>query len=182
MERVSTETVPTRPRHRWSLLGFVLTLSLLLGACSVVVEPEQGSSRDARFDDVITQFAPTRGAGSDYFVGEDVYFRFSAGRDGYLTLVSIDPDGRADVLVRNAFVRGRASYTIPNPNGATVFTLVPPRGQQEVRAIYTSQPTDASVVYRRNARFNTYDEIIVSDIETSQGSVRDVARTFFFIR
>ena len=177
MERVSTY-----PRHRWSLLGFVLTLSLLLGACSVVVEPDRGTSGDVRFDEVITQFAPTRGAGSDYFVGDDVYFRFSAKQDGYLTLVSIDPDGRADVLVRNAFVRGRAVYTIPNRNGAATFTLVPPRGQQEVRAIYTSQPTDASVVYRRNARFNSYDDIIVSDIQTSQSSVRDVVRTFFFIR
>ncbi|WP_027481451.1 DUF4384 domain-containing protein [Deinococcus pimensis] len=151
-------------------------LSLGLGACTVSVRP--GVSVNVSQANLVTNFQPDRGEGSTYFVGERIRFNLSTARDGYVTVVSLDPDGRGDVLLNNAFVRAGTS-TIGADNR---FQITPPRGVQRVRVIFTTERPSSTLVFRgqySRGEWNTYTESYVRPYGVEQ---RDVYETFFYIR
>lgn len=158
----------------------LLTLgALALSACTVTVRP--GTSVTASSNNLIADLRPDRGEGSTYFVGESVRFRFATRAAGYVTLVSLDPDGYGDVLVRNVYVPA-GTTVFPRPGDAFTFDLAPPRGVQRVRAIFTTNRTSAQIVfsgrYDQNG-WRTYTDAYLEPVGSSQ---RDVAETFFYIR
>ncbi|PYE55173.1 DUF4384 domain-containing protein [Deinococcus yavapaiensis] len=158
----------------------LLTLgALALSACTVAVRP--GVSVTASSSNLIADLQPDRGEGSTYFVGERVRFRFTTRASGYVTLVSLDPDGYGNVLVRDTYVPAGTTL-FPRPSDAFTFDLTPPRGVQRVRAIFTTNRATAQIVfsgrYDQNG-WRTYTDTYLQPVGASQ---RDVAETFFTIR
>ncbi len=167
------------------VLGLGLGLVLLLTSCAVYVSPGSVRARGTvRFgievSDVIQVFEPTRGAGSGYFVGENVSFRVLTTQDGYLALTALDPDGRVYTFARNVYVRGGQTNIVSGPDDGSVFSLLPPRGLQRVRASFTPRPTSGRVVYRGTSGEGRWTQSIVTEV--SDYDVRDIAETQFYIQ
>lgn len=131
---------------------------------------------------IITDFRPDRGEGASYRVGERVRFVFRAQQAGYLTLVSLDPDGYGSVLARNLYVPA-GTTVLPRGSDGVTLDLAPPRGLQRVRAIFTTvRPTSDLVFssgrYDRNGWNTTTDSYLRPYGERQ----RDVQETYFLIR
>ena len=132
-------------------LLLVLTLSLTLGACTFYVSPRPGASVTVRplpsasapdivvtETAVVTDFAPTRGEGSVYALGESISFRLRTTGSGYVTLTATGPDGSSSVFAQNVYVAGGADTTLPTPQERVTYTLTPPRGLQRVTLAFSS--------------------------------------------
>lgn len=167
------------------LVGLGLGLFILLTSCAVYVSPSAVTARGRiRFgievSDVIRVFEPARGAGSTYYVGENVSFRVLTARDGYLTLTALDPDGRVYTFARNLYVRGGQFTVISGPDDSSVFSLVPPRGLQRVRAAFTPGRTSGRITYSGISDEGPWTQSIVTEVRDYD--VRDIAETYFYIR
>ena len=169
-----------------SKLAVLVTLALLLGACTVTFVPDSSVSVNARvgfgidLNNVIGVFEPTRGSGAVYSLNDTISFRVRANRSGYVTLTAIDPDGTVYPIIRNVFVGAGETRIIPNSSDGVQFNLAPPRGLHRVRASFTLRPTDISrVVYRGVITEDRWTNSIVSDV--SPYEVRDIVQTRFFI-
>ena len=79
-------------------LGFFL---LLLVGCAPQVGFGDKERREWGLQPVISDFAPDRGEGAKYRLRERVFFSFTLSQPGYVTLVTMDPDGTTVVLERN---------------------------------------------------------------------------------
>ena len=134
-------------------LLLVLTLTSVLGGCTFYVDPEPGASvrvrpvPEARVSQpeiivteapLITDFAPTRGAGSVYGLGEAISFRVRSTESGYATLTATGPDGNTSVFARGVYLQGGADVYLPTPAEGVSYTLAPPRGLQRVTLTLTS--------------------------------------------
>ncbi len=166
-------------------LFLALSLGLLLTSCAVYVSPGSvGTRGTVRFgievSDVIRVFEPARGAGAGYFVGENISFRVFTTQDGYLTLTALDPDGAVYTFARNVYVRGGRTNLVSGPDDGSVFSLLPPRGLQRVRASFTPRPTSGRVTYRGALGEGRWTQSIVTEV--SDYDVRDIAETQFYIQ
>lgn len=134
-------------------LLLALTLSTALGACTFYVNPRPGTSVTVRplpsapppevvvtETPVVAEFAPTRGAGSVYALGDSISFRVRTTASGYATLTATGPDGAASVLARDVYVAGGTDTTFPTPGERVTYTLAPPRGLQRVTLSFSSTP------------------------------------------
>ncbi|MBB6099956.1 hypothetical protein HNR42_003416 [Deinobacterium chartae] len=155
--------------------------SLLLGACSVTVSPGTTRATVAPAGVLISSFTPDRGTGSTYYVGENVSFRFSANRPGYLTLVSLDPDGFSNVLVSNAYVSAGTTVFPTRAQGVN-FTVQPPRGMQRVRAIFTTTQQSSNVVLSGRYDSRGWENVTTVYVNPYPVNARDVRETYFYIR
>ena len=86
-----------------------------------------------------------------YFVGDYVKFVVSAERDCYVTLITVDSEGRMALLLPNrwqksAFVRAEKELTIPSKEMGFRFPIKPPAGETIVKAIATFSPLRLSGV------------------------------------
>ena len=129
----------------------VLTLGLTLGACTFYVNPRPGTSVTVRplpsapapdivvtQTPVVTDFAPTRGEGSVYALGDAISFRVRTTESGYVTLTATGPDGSSSVFAQNVYVAGGVDTTLPTPEERVTYTLTPPRGLQQVTLSFSS--------------------------------------------
>lgn len=154
----------------------IVPLALILSAC-VTILPRPHSIRtplpgridpddpwvDITSDDLITSFAPTKGRGATYHVGEPIFFWISTLRSGYVTLTGIDPTGRAYVLARNLPVTGGHFNFIPGAH--KLFLAKPPLGFHRVRALYHDGVTNvARVTYRGIFGEGSWRLTIMNDI------------------
>ena len=166
-------------------------LALLVSACTVTVVPGEGTTVRTRvsgqvtfgidLSDVILEFAPTRGRGATYYVGETISFRVRSDRDGYVTLTAIDPDGSVYVFARNIWIEGGYAQEISGTSPRTEFLLTPPRGYHRVRASFTPSRTDEGrVSYRGRSGVDAWTNSIA--VELRPYDVRDVAETSFYLR
>lgn len=101
--------------------------------------------------DIAVRFWAERGAGErvdpargGLRVGDTVRFRFTADRDGYLTLVNIQADGEVIVLYPNDFhpdnaVRKGQVYTVPGDDDGFEITVGEPAGIETVTAFFTTK-------------------------------------------
>ena len=175
------------PRIRSSLrAAAAVAVLLLLSACTVTFLPGETEVRTRgrvtfgfELDPVIRSFAPARGEGSTYRVGEAIAFDIRTDRDGYVTLSAIDPDGDVYVFARDLYVRA-GTTRITGPSSRTEFALVPPRGLHRVRASFTDAPTRGRVTYRGVAGGDAWTATIRTDIRPAQ--VRAVEETHFYLR
>ena len=134
-------------------LLLALTLSATLGACTFYVNPRPGTSVTVQplpgspppevvvtDTPVVAEFAPTRGAGSVYALGETISFRVRTTQSGFVTLTATGPDGAASVLAQSVYVAGGTETTFPTPGERVTYTLAPPRGLQRVTLSFSSLP------------------------------------------
>lgn len=133
-------------KQSWFTFALV-ALSFTLGSCTFYVNPEPSTSvqvrpvPEARVSQpeiivtdapVISDFAPTRGAGSVYGLGESISFRVRSTQSGYATLTATGPDGVASVVDRSIYIQGGADVYLPTPGARSEYILAPPRGLQRV--------------------------------------------------
>lgn len=129
---------------------FLLVPILMLGACAFYVTPKPSATVQVRpipnvsrpeivaTDLVeISEFAPTRGAGSVYSLGESISFQIRTSRGGYLTLTAYGPDGTASVLSQGMYVPAGTSF-LPTAESGVTYDLAPPRGLHRVTASFSS--------------------------------------------
>ena len=171
-------------------LAAVTALILALGGCTIYLADGETTVRSSirgritfgvPLDDVITYFAPTRGAGASYRVGEQIAFDIRTTTDGYVTLTSIDPDGFVHTFVRNVYVRGGVRQTIEGPDRRHIFVVDPPRGTLRIRASFTGQRTDPSRVrYQGQRGEEAWTQSISVDVRDYD--TRDVVETHIFVR
>lgn len=154
------------------LLGILL--AGLLSACTVTLEGVTVSYR-LDFTPAILRFEPDRGAGATYYVGEEVRFFLTLADPGWISLVTIDPDGRTYEFDR--FYLGRGTHVLPP--GAYRYTVTPPRGLQRVRAIYTDTHPGS---LRLEGVYTDWDARLRVYLETSGARRYQVAETYFYIR
>ncbi len=125
-------------------------LAASLSACAFYVTPQPSTSVRVRPipspsepDVVVTNvseisaFAPTRGEGSVYNLGESISFEVRTGGSGYLTLTAYGPDGTASVLSQGMYVPGGTSF-LPTAESGVSYDLAPPRGLHRVTATFSS--------------------------------------------
>ena len=167
------------------LTAFLLALLLgSLSACSVYVTPDDGVGRvgyGIELGEVMTGFAPGRGEGATYYVGETITFLVRSREAGYLTLTAIDPDGLVYVFARNIPI-GHGTNRVSGPNARTTFALTPPRGLHRVRASFSPLPTDPARVVYQGVGEELWTRSIVTDLEGFPVRERDIARTSFVLR
>ncbi len=134
------------------MIRFFLTAALAasLSACAFYVTPQPSTSvrvrplpspskPDVVVNNVseISAFAPTRGEGSVYNLGESISFEVRTSGSGYLTLTAYGPDGTASVLSQGMFVPGGTSF-LPTAESGVSYDLAPPRGLHRVTASFSS--------------------------------------------
>ncbi|MER3480873.1 MAG: hypothetical protein C4327_10440 [Meiothermus sp.] len=170
-----------QPGRNFQLLSLIL-LALPLSACTIGIRPgtvSVGVGFGVELSPVITQFRPDRGEGSYYRVGESVRFVITLNRPGYITLVGVDPDGRAYEFDR--FYLNPGTYTLPLASRQVQYTLTYPLGLQQVRAIYTNTPTPGSVRFEGRIYSDGLNSRTSSYLQLSGAQVRDVSDTYFYI-
>jgi hypothetical protein len=155
-------------------------LALLLGGCTLYVRPaafELGFG--VVLTPVITQFQPLQGPGAVYYAGQPVQFLIHLTEPGYVTLVAVDPGGRAyefDQLYLNA-----GTHILPPPGASYQYTVTPPTGRELVRAIYTNTPYPPGVRFSGRIYINGLNAQTSLYLRASGASIRDVADTYFYI-
>jgi len=82
---------------------------------------------------------------TDFMLGETISFTVTSGREGYLTIVDLAPDGTVTVIFPNDLVSDNKVYpgrtlTIPTAEMNLQFTAVEPAGRGVVRALVTERP------------------------------------------
>ncbi len=162
---------------RWLLL---LVLAGCVPSLKVGITPEQ---RDAwGLQKVISGFAPDRGEGSKYKVGEVVFFKFTLSQPGYVTLITIDPDTTTAVLERNVRVLA-GPQTFPRKTDVTdagqgTYKVFPPTGVSRFRLIFSDTPTTRNLVSSSDGEkidpeeLNNRTEALIASAK-----VRDVVET-----
>lgn len=131
-------------------LFLAAALAATLSACAFYVTPQPSTSvrvrpipSPSKPDVVVTNvseistFAPTRGEGSVYNLGESISFEVRTSGSGYLTLTAYGPDGTASVLSQGMYVPGGTSF-LPTAESGVSYDLAPPRGLHRVTASFSS--------------------------------------------
>ena len=148
------------------LLLAVLTLGLGTGLSSCTLQTERpnlGLNTSQR--NLIAGIVPDRGEGAAYRQGDEVRLRVSVREPGYLTLVARQPDGSAQVLVRDVYV-DRGTTVFPRAGDRVTYNVDAPNGLQVVRAIFT--------------RIRAGGGLAVDGAALTQAD-RDVQETYFYI-
>lgn len=158
-------------------------LATVLAGCTIVFEAYDDTSARPGIvapSGLIRQFAPTRGAGSTYRVGDFISFQVRTAEDGYLTLTAIDPDGSVYVFARNLFVRAGRTEVIDGLSPRQRFVITPPPGLHRVSAHFTPSRTSERVEFRGVAGYDSWQSQIRIELQPFPRS--DVVETRFFVR
>ena len=159
------------------LLG---SLALGLSACTVSVRSNQGLGYSD--SNLIANIRPDRGEGSSYAVGSNVSFLLTTRTAGYVTLVSLDPDGYGNVLVRGAYVNAGTTSFPRAQDGAGSFSVAPPRGLQRVRAIFTRARPSTDLYFQGSYDQGRWNDVTNNYVQSYSATDRDVQETYFYIR
>jgi Domain of unknown function (DUF4384) len=154
----------------------LLFLGLTLTACAPsVLERSRFGGQE-----IITNFQPDRGQGASYKVGELVKLSFTLLQDGYITLVSMDPDTTTGEVERSIAVKA-GNNALPRTNDVNAtgakaaYKIFPPTGTQRVILLFTDIPISKTVRFEGkldedalSAKINAY---------FGQAKTRDVSET-----
>jgi hypothetical protein len=179
--------------RRIILVAGLGALALVLASCRLTVSPGVSVSTSLSIgtgsSGLIRSFTPTRGTGSTYFIGQDIQFRINLGGSGYLTVVVRDPSGIvSQIYPAPGFFDpprlGPGTYTLPLPSSGYRYTVGPPTGYHEVRAILTPEWPGASsrVSFRGYFSSDGFANSLSVYISPYPRSRTDIATTYFFAR
>lgn len=155
-------------------------LALGLSACTVSVRPNLGLGYTT--SNLIASLQPDRGEGSTYAVGSTVRFLITTRAAGYVTLVSLDPNGNSNVLVRSAPVNAGTTSFPRVQDGAASFSVAPPRGFQRVRAIFTRARPSTDLYFQGTYSEGRWNDATTVYVQGYAPADRDVQETFFTIQ
>lgn len=160
--------------------------ALALGACTLTVQSDSAPAQTTttvstglslrlgvRVADIITRFEPTRGTGANYAPGENIQFRITVTRPGYVTLAIFNPDGDVyDERLRNIPVEA-GTNVIPRE---VRLTAAAPRGRSYVRAYFT--PAPGTVSFSGRYTRESWDARTRVYLGSYPETARDVADTY----
>jgi hypothetical protein len=161
-----------------------LLTMLLLAGCALTVTDGQTTVRSSLtgrinislpLNPVITRFAPTRGEGAYYRVGEPIQFNIATSTSGYVTLTYLDASGAVNVFARNIYVTG-GNNLISGPDARHTFEVGFPPGVMLIRAAFTPQPTSSTVAYAGIRSQSAWSSQIQLDVRGS--AYADVVQTW----
>ena len=156
------------------------SLALGLSACTVSVRPNLALANSD--SNLIAALSPDAGEGSSYNVGSTIRFRLSTRTAGYVTLVSLDPNGNSNILVRSAYVAAGTTSFPRAQDGAESFTVAPPRGLQRVRAIFTRARPSTDLYFQGRYDQGRWNDATNTYVQSYAPADRDVQETYFYIR
>ncbi|RJF71229.1 MULTISPECIES: DUF4384 domain-containing protein [Deinococcus] len=160
-------------------IALVGPLVLGLSACTVTTRANVGLLGSS--SNLIARVTPDKGEGATYLVGEPVRVSVTTRTAGYVTILALNQDRSANVLVRNAYVAA-GTTTFPRAGDGVTFNAAPPAGTQSIRVIFTRpRPTTDLVlsgVYDSN-RWNTTTTAYLTPYAAAD---RDVQETYIYIR
>jgi len=156
------------------------SLALGLSACTVSVRPNLALSSSG--SNLITALQPDRGEGATYAVGSTIRFQLTTRTAGYVTLVSLDPNGNSNVIVRSAYVNAGTTVFPRAQDGAGSFSVAPPRGLQRVRALFTRAQPGTDLYFQGSYDQNRWNDATSAYVQGYSPADRDVQETFFYIR
>ena len=174
--QVSSETVCLGMRTAL-LLG---SLALGLSACAPSLRANVSLGYTG--SNLISSFQPDRGQGSTYFVGENIRFQLSTRTAGYVTIVSLDPNGNSNVLVRSAYVNPGSTVFPRLQDGAASFSVALPRGVQRVRAIFTRARPNVDLYFQGVYDQGRWNDATNNYVQSYAPNDRDTQETVFYIR
>ncbi len=162
----------------------LLAIPLLLGACTVLVEPLDVRVRPptvtVRDAFLIRHFEPERGAGATYRIGDPIGFRVRAAQDGYVTLTAIDPTGEVYVFARNIRVRANRTEIIRGISPRERFVVTAPEGLHRVSVHFKPARSDETVTFRGVSGYGTWQAQIRLELRAFPRG--DIAETHFTVR
>jgi hypothetical protein len=90
------------------------------------------------------------GGKTSFGIGEDISFKATSERDGYLTLLDLGTDGKVVMLFPNAEhksapIKAGQTLTFPTPDMGFQLQIFPPAGRGMVRAFVTPRPLDLPI-------------------------------------
>ncbi len=156
------------------------SLALGLSACTVTVRPNL--ALDYSGSNLIAALQPDAGEGGSYNVGSTIRFQLSTRAAGYVTLVSLDPNGNSNVLVRSAYVAAGTTTFPRAQDGAASFSVAPPRGVQRVRAIFTRARPGTDLYFQGSYDQGRWNDATNTYVQSYAPADRDVQETYFYIR
>ena len=163
-------------------LPVVLLGSLALGLSACAPSLRYNLSLASTRSDLITSFQPDRGLGSSYAVGDTIRFQLSTREAGYVTLVSLDPNGNSNVIVRSAYVNAGTTVFPRAQDGVGSFSVAPPRGLQRVRALFTRVRPSLDLYFQGVYDQNRWNYATDNYIQGYTPADRDSQETVFYIR
>lgn len=160
-----------------------LGLGAGLSACTMqtAARPNQGLNGSVR--NLVVAVTPDKGEGASYRQGEAVRLRVGVQEPGYLTLVARQPNGSAQVLVRDVPLE-RGTYIFPRDGQDDTFAAALknlPQGRQAVRAIFTRQRPATELVVTGVYDQNRWNAVGYQDFRQLSAADRDVQETYFQI-
>lgn len=158
-----------------ALLG---TAALTLNSCTVSSRANLGLSGSS--SNLIARITPDKGEGSVYRVGEAVKLNVTTRTAGYVTLLALNPDNTANILVQNAYVEA-GTTTFPRA-GESTYNVAPPLGVQRVRAIFTRVRPTTDLVIRGVYDGTRWNTVTTEYLTPYAPADRDVQETYLYIR
>lgn len=133
---------------------------------------------------VVRDFKPDKGEGATYKIGEQVRFDLTLERNGFVTLITTDSDGKTYDLERSvATTSGKTKLPRADDRSATggqaAYIVDIPTGPQRVFVVYTDRQAPPNT--RVSGTFKDTDllRVLRSYITTTGATVYDVAETVF---
>lgn len=159
-----------------ALLG---TVALSLSACTFTARPNLGLSGSS--SNLLARVTPDKGEGSTYNVGEAVKVNVTTRTPGYVTLLALNADGSANVLLQNAYVE-KGTTTFPRAGDAATFTAAAPKGLQRIRAVFTKARPTTDLFLRGVYDGNRWNAATNEYLTPYAADERDVQETYIYIR
>lgn len=159
-----------------ALLG---SLALGLSACTITARPNVGLLGSS--SNLIARVTPDKGEGATYRVGEPVRISVTTRDAGYVTILALNQDRSANVLVRNAYVQA-GTTTFPRAGEGVTFNAAPPAGTQSIRVIFTRPQPTTSLVLSGIYDGNRWNSVTSNYLTPYAPADRDVQETYIYIR
>ncbi|MFN3266260.1 MAG: DUF4384 domain-containing protein [Deinococcales bacterium] len=155
-------------------LVFLLFLAVFVGCAPARLDRSSLSNAD-----VIAAFVPDRGERGIYKLGEQVRFRLSLKKSGFIHLISYEPTNNVVIFERNVPIRA-GEHVFPRPedrqgNAQAAYLIVPPTGANRVIALYSDVPLEG--LPRGTRDNNALQAGIRSALQTSKATSFDLAET-----
>ncbi len=117
------------------------------------LKQEAAAKRLADMDNPAQSFGvklSLKGDKTSFGIGQDIAFKATSERDGYLTLLDLGTDGKVVMLFPNAEhksapIKAGQTITFPTPDMGFDLQIFPPAGRGLVRAFVTPKPLDIPI-------------------------------------
>lgn len=160
-------------------IALVGTVALGLSACTVNVRPNLGLLGTS--SNLIARVTPDKGEGATYAVGEAVRLSVTTREAGYVTILALNQNQTANVLIRNAYVNA-GTTTFPRAEDGVALNAAPPLGLQSIRVIFTRPRPTTDLVLSGVYDGNRWNTITSNYLMPYAPADRDVQETYIYIR